>query len=647
MLLQYRITFGFTVAIAVIIISLFHIQKHWRERQQDFANAAKIDKTRSLVDAIFAQHEQTFRTSARQITRNSAGLNAIAEANPSAIREEFTPTLNRISAFGSANRLAIRAGGASEIINISEKLPITPTSAALIDKAAKSNEMTFGIVDDGPMGASVALAFPLYRGHSVIGTVLLGQSIVTDLEMLANSARSEVILLDGESTIARSSETHSSSESVWSQIQTNAAETKIVSKGDKHYEIISIPLITENNETAATLLFSKDISLQFSALAGARKRNLLILAGLALIFIISSVLWLKWQFSPLREAIDVLQVISEGNYNTEVTESDSNDEIGRIMRAVANLRSSLATAEAEKMERDRLDLALAIDREEERRALLHGLSDDIRDTIASSIDVLENGASTLDGAAKSLVCASQQTSGRATNASTTAKDASANAQTVAAATEELAVSVDEVTSKVRTISSMVTDATAQAGATSENIGALAQAGTKIGEIVNLIQDIAQKTNLLALNATIEAARAGESGKGFAVVASEVKSLASQTAKATEDIAAQITGIQGATSEAVEAIARISQRMNETNLLMSAIAAAIEQQGSATSEISRNASEAANKTVLVAENATGVSDAIVESIHFVDQVFSASAEINDQASMLRKAVKQFVERIEAA
>jgi methyl-accepting chemotaxis protein len=219
-------------------------------------------------------------------------------------------------------------------------------------------------------------------------------------------------------------------------------------------------------------------------------------------------------------------------------------------------------------------------------------------------------------------------------------------QTVAAASEELTSSISEIGRQVAEAALVAGRAVEDTGRTNANVQALADAASKIGEVVTLISDIAGQTNLLALNATIEAARAGEAGKGFAVVASEVKSLAGQTAKATQDIASQIKSIQGATGDAVKAIETITRTIGRINEITTTVATAVEGQGAATREISRNVQQASAGTADVSANIGGVTAAASETGSASTQVLGAARELTEQSEALRVQVDHFIAKVRA-
>ncbi len=285
--------------------------------------------------------------------------------------------------------------------------------------------------------------------------------------------------------------------------------------------------------------------------------------------------------------------------------------------------------------------------ERRRRAEMLSLADGFERAVGAVVEGVASAASQMQALAQQMVGAVDQTNSRAANVAAASEQASANVQTVASATEELASSVAEIGRQVTTSTRIAGEAVAQAGRTNAQVEGLTEAARRIGEIITLIQDIASKTNLLALNATIEAARAGDAGKGFAVVASEVKTLAQQTAKATDEIARQVAEIQSSVGEAAGSIRGIGQTIDRVSGIATTIASAVEEQGAATQEIARNVQQAASGTQEVSTNITGVSQVARETRGAADQVLSAAGDLTRQAESLRGEVMRFVEKVRAA
>ncbi len=267
--------------------------------------------------------------------------------------------------------------------------------------------------------------------------------------------------------------------------------------------------------------------------------------------------------------------------------------------------------------------------------------------MSSVLATMKTSAASMQSVAQALASNVEETSRQSLAVSAASEEASVNVQTVASAAEELSSSIGEISRQVTESSRIASKAVDEAQSTNQVIRALHDATQKVGEVVKLISDIAGQTNLLALNATIESARAGEAGKGFAVVAAEVKNLANQTAKATDDISAQIANIQEATKNAVGAIEGIGTTITEINHIATAIASAVEQQGAATKEIARNVQQAAAGTGEVSANIAGVNQAAAETGHGASTVLSSAQKLAGEADMLSGEVEKFFAQVRAA
>jgi archaellum component FlaC len=282
--------------------------------------------------------------------------------------------------------------------------------------------------------------------------------------------------------------------------------------------------------------------------------------------------------------------------------------------------------------------------QEQRRAVIDGAIASFRPAVEALLSSVSGSAAAMRTTAGALFGFSDQTSQRAMSAVHAFNEASTNVETAAVAADELSRSIDEISRQLTNTSSIVALATQEARETDGEIAGLASGAQKIGDVVKLIRNIAGQTNLLALNATIEAARAGEAGKGFAVVAAEVKSLAVQTAKATEDIASHILAVQNSTAGAVDAIRQIAARMQEINQFTSAVAASVEQQNSATGEISHNVASAAKGAGQVVSVLGAVANAATETRSSAETVRDASEAVETAVADLRQEVEQFLEKV---
>ncbi|RCK51144.1 chemotaxis protein [Thalassospira profundimaris] len=282
--------------------------------------------------------------------------------------------------------------------------------------------------------------------------------------------------------------------------------------------------------------------------------------------------------------------------------------------------------------------------EAERDEMRQKLADAFEASVGRLVEAVSESAKTLDKAAHSMTSTATQTASLCDIVASASHETNENVQSVASATEELSASIDDISKRVNQSSQIINTAVSEAVETNNKIEALATAAQKIGDVVKLINDIAGQTNLLALNATIEAARAGDAGKGFAVVASEVKTLATQTARATEEIANQIRAIQEETQNAVQAIQNISRTINEVDAISTAIASAVEQQGAATREISSSVYQAVQSTESAQANVRSVTEAANDTGKAASHVQSETSELAKNGDKLRDQVGEFLRSI---
>lgn len=346
---------------------------------------------------------------------------------------------------------------------------------------------------------------------------------------------------------------------------------------------------------------------------------------------------------PLVRMVAVLKQLATNDHSATIPDTSRRDEIGQMAQAAQVFKDNM-------VETDRLRAEHAMTEQQaaaRRKADMAQMADGFEAAVGEIIDTVSSAATELEASASTLTMSAVRSEDLAGTVARASEEASTNVQSVASATEEMSSSINEISRQVAESASIANQAVDQARQTNDRVAELARAASRIGDVVELINTIAGQTNLLALNATIEAARAGEAGRGFAVVASEVKALAEQTAKATGEISQQINGIQSATQESVGAIKEIGDTIGRMSEISSTIAAAVEEQGAATREISRNVQQAAQGTTQVSSNIGDVQRGAAETGSASSQVLSAAQSLSSESNRLKMEVGKFMNTVRAA
>ncbi len=526
------------------------------------------------------------------------------------------------------------------------------------------------------------IATPVFKGDKAIGVIAYQMSIsrlnalMNDSTGLGETGEAYIV---GTDNLMRSDSRFSDESTILKrEIKTEAATAALSGKSGalkgvdyRGEQVKSVYSFVDFLGTRWAVIGEIDQAEFFAPIASMRNNMLMIGFGLLVLVCAVGYLFSRQIANKLVEITKAMMQLSDGNLDVEVPAQDTGDEVGDMAQSLQVFKDNAieqkrleaeakeaeaAAAERERVEREREEERLNKERErerleaEEKAARAERITEIIKEfenRISSIMETLTGSANQLQVTANDLVSTADGTRNLSSDVSVASQEASSNVQTVASAAEELSASIGEISRQVTQATDVSEEAVSEAESTTVSVGELATAAQKISEVVEMINDIAGQTNLLALNATIEAARAGDAGKGFAVVASEVKSLATQTARATEEIAQQIDGMQSATDGAVEAISKIGNVIRTIREATVGISSAVNEQNAATTEISRSVQEASNGTSQVNSKIGEVSEKSEETGQAANNVLSASDALESLSKDLNSVIDSFLNDIRAA
>ena len=415
------------------------------------------------------------------------------------------------------------------------------------------------------------------------------------------------------------------------------AYAEIAARYAAHRAIIDDIVKQTNDRNAATEVAATDRVSTFTFVLWGVSAAVFLIIGAGIFGVAFGVI------RPIAQMTDVMKGLAGGNLSVSVPALSRGDEVGAMARAVQVFRDNALRVQS--MEAEQAGLKLKA--EGERKVAMQQMADGFDSVIGKIIQTVSSASSELESSAGQLSKTAEVTQVLSATVASASEQSSANAQSAAAAAEEMASSVSEISRQVQDSHKISREAVSQVEQTNARIADLAQSASRIGEVVKMISAVAEQTNLLALNATIEAARAGEAGRGFAVVASEVKALASQTAKATEEISEQISQMQSATNQSVSAIQQIGGTIGRIAEISQAIASAVEEQGATTQEISRNVQQAAQGATQVAGSITDVNRGATDTGTASTHVHGLARSLLAQSNHLKGEVEKFLSTVRAA
>ncbi|MDB5549421.1 MAG: methyl-accepting chemotaxis sensory transducer [Tardiphaga sp.] len=489
---------------------------------------------------------------------------------------------------------------------------------------------------------------PVFDGNTLLGTIDMGAPFgTTFVNAMKKRFAVDIAIHQIEGDAVRTlASTFSGATKSKDAIQRALNGEKVIVTGEQNGRPTATAYGSISNfsgQPVAVFEIVRDVS----AYRALERNSLIWLASGALAAVLIAALIAAWlgrgMAKPILALEDAMRQMIAGNHEIRVSGAARSDEIGSMARAVDVFRNSLLEANQLRAAHEHQRIAT----DEDRRATLHALAAKFESGVGNIVNAVGSAATDLRTTAETMAVSAEQAVRQTTSVAAASDNASQNAEAVAAAVEELNASIHAIAQQVNDSANITGAAVTQANETNGEIQGLAIAAQKIGDVVKLISEIAEQTNLLALNATIEAARAGDAGRGFAVVASEVKALASQTSKATSDIAAQVDAIQAATRSSADAIEGITRTINRVNDIASMIAASVEEQGAATREIAQNVTASARGSSEVSHHIAGVNDTARQTGIVAGRVVEAASDLSNNGAELRAQVETFLREVRAA
>jgi methyl-accepting chemotaxis protein len=621
----------------------------------------------SAADGVLTEISKRRSVAVQKITAAYAALNAQDFPNRQGLLGELKGAIDKADNYrrkaDEGVKQAQAARDADTVKNLFVALSELSTTAQKVWAAVLANTSTFD-TELARLASVRILAWNLrdiagFERSHIAGAITAKGPIPADKLAAIGEVRAQIALMWRLLQINLKQQEHpavtkglqSAKDGYFAKFQPLADQMRKVSAQDAAYGMTTLQWVDTTTPLLFTLLDvmygageaseAHTAQLESSALRGLVVDLLLLLIGLVGA---GTAVWMiiRTVARPLGELSAVMAKLGAQDEQVVIPHAESVDEIGHMARAMKSFRESFLAMEAVRREH-----AATQDVQAKRGERLAGLTVDFERKVSGIVAAVTSAADEFATSAGQMAAAAEEGTKTATTVAGASEEACANVQAVASSTEQLSGSINEITQQVTESARIASAAREAASATNDNVKALADAASSIGEVVKLISAIAEQTNLLALNATIEAARAGDAGRGFAVVASEVKTLAGQTAKATDQISNQIQNVQAATGHAVEAIGSITKTIDQINDIANTIADAVQEQSAATREISVSVRQTAAGTQEVASNVIGVKDAATHTGEAASRLMTGAQSLKQQSQQLSTEVEGFLKAVRAA
>jgi len=650
--IRARLIACFAALLGVVVLALVPAQLHELSVTIERAEARQLASLHNAVDAALATSAGTGAAMAWLVAGIPDVQRAFAAGDRDRLSALFIPGFEALKRRAGIDQFQFHTAPATSFLRVHMPAKFgddISSFRATVVEANRSHQAVVGL-ESGYAGMGMRAVVPIENDGRPVGTVELGLSLGAPfVEAFKKQFGVELALRvkegsgDGFKTMAATAKESLLGPADWARALGGEAVIRRGELAGRPVAVMAAAVADYSGQPAAVVeivMDSRDYDAQY---ASARNTALAIVLVVLVVALAAAWLLARGISAPLVGITQVMRALAGGDLAVAVPSTGRGDEVGEMARAVEVFKHNAEENRALHHEQDQARSAAEADR---HRAMAR-IADGLDGTVGQVAEAVGSAATEVVATAEQLNRVAAEAAQRAATVATAAEQASANVATVAAASEELSASIAEIsrqTAEGRRIAGLAVEET---GAAEKRIGELAATVAKIGEVAAFITDIAGMTNLLALNATIEAARAGDAGKGFAVVANEVKQLASQTAKATSEISALLNAVNAASEGVVAAISTVHQRVSRIAEVSDDIADAVEQQGAATGEISRNVQQAAAGTCIVADNIAAVTEAAAETTHAADNTLAAGAELARQAESLRADLRAAVEDIRAA